>query len=302
MVRPTRGDTLQNGETGVVKPYFGFTPPMDYLLCDGAAVSRATYANLFKTISINITGTTANGNATITGVASTSNIANGMPISGPGIQAGSVVQSFVTDTSITMNQTATAGATVAIVIAPCGVGDGSTTFNVPDMRGRVAVGRDNMTSAAGLINLVTTATTTAGSAVLTGIPSTANIATGMAVYGVNIPAGASVLTVDSASQVTLVSGTGVLAGTSVATRFGLIDGGRVGATGGSPVDVLTIGQMPAHSHSLNIAANTVTTTSPTGSAPATGGTPTAGYTASVGSGQAHPNIQPSIVCNYIIRT
>jgi microcystin-dependent protein len=32
----------------------------------------------------------------------------------------------------------------AILVAPYGVGDGSTTFNVPDLRGRVVAGRDDM--------------------------------------------------------------------------------------------------------------------------------------------------------------
>jgi len=64
---------------GTVLPFAGATAPDGFLLCDGAAVSRATYVDLFVAI-----GTTHGG------------------------------------------------------------GDGSTTFNVPDLRGRVAAGRDNM--------------------------------------------------------------------------------------------------------------------------------------------------------------
>lgn len=61
--------------TGAVLPYAGTTAPANWLLCDGAAVSRATYADLFALI-----GTTF------------------------------------------------------------GAGDGSSTFNLPDMRGRHPVG------------------------------------------------------------------------------------------------------------------------------------------------------------------
>jgi len=60
---------------GRIEAYAGATAPTGYLLCDGTAVSRTTYATLFA-----VTSTTY------------------------------------------------------------GVGDGSTTFNVPDLRGRVAVG------------------------------------------------------------------------------------------------------------------------------------------------------------------
>lgn len=64
---------------GVVLPYAGSAAPTNWLLCDGSAVSRTTYADLYAAI-----GTTY------------------------------------------------------------GTGDGSTTFNLPDMRGRVAGGKDNM--------------------------------------------------------------------------------------------------------------------------------------------------------------
>lgn len=65
--------------SGVYMPYGGSSAPAGWLLCDGSAVSRTTYADLF----------TAIGTA-------------------------------------------------------YGVGDGATTFNVPDMRGRIPLGKDNM--------------------------------------------------------------------------------------------------------------------------------------------------------------
>ena len=67
--------SLPTEPTGVIKMYGSSTPPSGYLLCDGAAVSRTTYANLFAVI-----GTTF------------------------------------------------------------GVGDGSTTFNVPDIQRRIPIG------------------------------------------------------------------------------------------------------------------------------------------------------------------
>src|SRR5688572_13958247 len=69
--------------TGIAVPYAGSSAPTDWLLCDGSAVSRTTYANLFAVI-----GTTY------------------------------------------------------------GSGDGSTTFNLPDLRGRTVAGKDNMGGAA----------------------------------------------------------------------------------------------------------------------------------------------------------
>jgi hypothetical protein len=64
---------------GMLSPYAGTSAPANWLLCDGSAVSRTTYAALF-----------------------------------------------------------------AVTSTAYGVGDGSTTFNVPDLRGRVPAGLDNM--------------------------------------------------------------------------------------------------------------------------------------------------------------
>ena len=65
--------------SGVLMPYGGSSAPTGFLLCDGSAVSRSTYADLFSAI-----GTTY------------------------------------------------------------GSGNGSTTFNIPDLRGRVIAGQDDM--------------------------------------------------------------------------------------------------------------------------------------------------------------
>lgn len=72
-------DFIRPLPVGALVPYAGSSAPTGYLLCDGSAVSRSTYADLFTAISTTF-----------------------------------------------------------------GAGDGSTTFNLPDLRGRTAVGKDNM--------------------------------------------------------------------------------------------------------------------------------------------------------------
>lgn len=122
-----------------------------------------------------------------------------------------------------------------------GAGNGSTTFNVPDLRGRVAAGKDNMggTAASRLTN--------AGN----GNPG--------------------------------------------------IDGTVLGATGGADRHQLTQAQMPAHTHPVNNSASTtvggVYTTANLNAA--NGAQP---VTSSIGGDQAHPNTQPTIVLNYVIKT
>ena len=126
---------------GVIKPYAGLTPPTGYLFTDGAAVSRATYAALFAAMSIQTTGNFTSGSAVVTSIPSTANMQAGMPISGPRIQSGTVIQSVDSSTQITMSKTASSSGTgTACAVCPFGVGDGSTTFNLPDLRQRMPLG------------------------------------------------------------------------------------------------------------------------------------------------------------------
>lgn len=156
--------------SGALMSFAGSTTPAGWLLCDGSAVSRTTYASLFTAV-----GTTY------------------------------------------------------------GVGDGSSTFNLPDLRGRVPVGKDNMGGSAA--NRVTTA------------------------------------------------GSGV-------------DGATLGANGGAQTHTLTTAQLPAHTHALLTDTLTGGTNATLGKL--SGGTP--GATGSTGSGDAHNNMQPSLVANYLIKT
>jgi len=181
-----------------------------------------------------------------------------------------------------------------------GVGDGSTTFNLPDMRDRVPVGKGDMGgTAAALLTYTSNATTTAGSAVVTGITSTTGLAVGMVVVSANIPTGRTIASIDSATQITLNSGTSVLAGTA-STRFAVVDTATLGATGGTGVHALTTAQIPAHTHTVqaqsasSVNAGGFNTAMNTGAATLT--------SSSTGGGQAHPNVQPSAVANYIIKT
>jgi microcystin-dependent protein len=136
-----------------------------------------------------------------------------------------------------------------------GGGDGSTTFNLPDLRGRVAIAADNM-------------------------------------------------------------------GGSQAGRVNAVLGNGLGAVGGEQQHTLTIGEIPAHNHGATIndpghthAANNISGFVGSGIyGPATNGGSyeqplslqyaMTGISVAIGNnggGAAHNNLQPSIVCNYIIR-
>ncbi len=234
---------------GLIFPYAGDTAPTGWLLCDGAAVSRTTYADLFALI-----GTTY------------------------------------------------------------GAGNGSTTFNVPDLKGRVMIG-------AGTGNKVATFASRASNVItVTGLSNKANneFQTGQKVTYHTTSGVIGGLSNDTDYYIVK---TGPLTFSLATTRananagtvitlssdgsgtqtFTLALTARVrGETGGEENHSLTDSEMPSHSHS-----NDAVKYNGGGGGPGGGGsTPlqavvTIGET---GGDSEHSNMSPFGVVNFIIKT
>lgn len=145
MIASSGGSAAGAAPTGSSLWHYGMAPPSGYLVATGAAYSRTTYAALFSALTAQPVGTVTSGSPTLSAFSAGVPQAMwvGMPISGPGIPAGATITA-VASTTITISANATAttvGATVAV--CPFGVGDGSTTFNIPDARGKSFRGWDN---------------------------------------------------------------------------------------------------------------------------------------------------------------
>lgn len=134
---------LANPPTGSIQPYVGLTAPSGWLICDGNAVLRATYFDLFSSVSISIaSASTTNASNSVTNVSGlTSPTHVGWGIAGAGIPGGATITA-IAGTTVTISVNATATASVPIVVGPYGfTGDNNvTTFNVPDLQGRVPFG------------------------------------------------------------------------------------------------------------------------------------------------------------------
>ncbi len=84
-----------------------------------------------------------------------------------------------------------------------------------------------------------------------------------------------------------------------------VDGVTLGAAGGAQTHTLTVAQLPAHNHEINAAFPLIEGAgwsrgddAGTEAKPITRGSKN---TANNGSDQAHPNVQPTLVLNYIIK-
>lgn len=125
---------------GAFIDFGGFTAPLHYLLCDGAAYNRVTYKQLFNVIttteSVSLTST-----VTTFTVASAANYRAGMSIEGAGVPASTTISS-ISGLTITMSNPASSTTTSIIRFFLAGAGDGSATFNVPNLVGKVIAGAD----------------------------------------------------------------------------------------------------------------------------------------------------------------
>lgn len=218
--------TTESTPAGIIQQFGGTTAPTGYLICDGSAISRATYSGLFAAI-----GTSY------------------------------------------------------------GAGDGSTTFNLPDLRGRVAVGKSTDTEFDAMGETGGAKTHTLTTSQLPAHTHDVNPAsftttsTGDHTHTVNPP---STTTSTDGSHKHDLDGVAETYNTQTYSgNGGDGDAGRIYDTdyAGSHTHTLDIasftsGTDGAHTHTINVPSTTST---------------------SAGSGSAHNNLQPYMVVNYIIK-
>jgi microcystin-dependent protein len=145
---------------GTIVAYSGVALPSGWLWANGAVVSRTTYSALLAALSATSTVTiTIASPAVVTWTAH--GLSNDWPVQfsttgslPTGLTAGTTYY-VVSATTNTFQVAATAGGAAITtsgsqsgaqtgIFAPYGNGDGSTTFAVPDLRGRTPFGLDNL--------------------------------------------------------------------------------------------------------------------------------------------------------------
>jgi len=138
------GTSVGDGNSvGTILTWSGMIAPNQYQFAYGQALSRSTYPELYQALTLQTPVTCVGGNVTLTGIADTSNIPIGAAVEGNCIVVGSTVISKTINT-VTLSIAANISSTVTATFFPYGNGNGTTTFNVVDLRGKVAPGRTNM--------------------------------------------------------------------------------------------------------------------------------------------------------------
>lgn len=158
--------------------------PAGWLWADGAAVSRTTYAALFDAICPAFTGTIASGAGTITAVSENFTLLGGkaglvgarVECATPGVLGATAAVTDVAATTITVAPVSSAAVTGgSFRIFPHGNGNASSTFNVPNCKGRIMIGRQDM-GAGGSSGLITTAGSGIDGTVIGAVGGAQNVA------------------------------------------------------------------------------------------------------------------------------
>lgn len=153
--------------TGAIQMFGGNTAPSGWLLCDGTAVSRATYSALFAllfptvgtfTITLASPGVAtlaSHGMATGDGVylTTTGALPTGLSVNTRYWVIRIDANTFSLATSLAnalagtgINTSVSQSGVHTCILAPYGIGDGTTTFNTPNLKQRLPIGKDQTDS------------------------------------------------------------------------------------------------------------------------------------------------------------
>jgi microcystin-dependent protein len=150
---------LRVAPAGTVVPFAGITVPTNWLLCDGTAVSRSTYAALFAALTSNATVTLTiaspcvvswTGHGRVVGdkvsFETTGALPTGLSV-GTNYFVSNVINADSFRVSATLggadvNTSGTQSGTHTCRFNPHGCGNGTTTFNLPDATGRTVAGKE----------------------------------------------------------------------------------------------------------------------------------------------------------------
>jgi len=128
---------------GSVKMWAGLVAPAQYQFAYGQQVLRASFPDLLNAITLTSSVICTSGSAVLSGIVDTTQIAVGSNVEVSCVPGtGTVIA--VTPSTVTLSSTANISTTVNAVFFPFGNGNGATTFTLPDLRGYVVAGRDNM--------------------------------------------------------------------------------------------------------------------------------------------------------------
>lgn len=129
---------------GTVLPWSGLVAPNQYVFAYGQEISRSGFPEYYTAATQQLNVICSAASNILTGISDTSQVRIGSPVElALCVPVGTTVVSKTVAT-ITLSNASSVSINSVATFFPWGNGNGSTTFNVPDFRGYVLAGRDNM--------------------------------------------------------------------------------------------------------------------------------------------------------------
>ncbi len=318
---------------GVISPYGGRTAPTGWLLCDGTAVSRTTYATLFGVIAPAGTFTvtiaspavfTKNSHGLVAGDRISFTTTGGLPAG-----LATATEYYVLSTSLTantfkvalspegtvVNTSGSQSGTHTLYASTWGFGDGANTFNTPKLGGKtllgMGAGTETLKFESAAVNTGTDLVTipnynfpAQGQPVV--LTTTGALPTGLSLATTYYIVRASSTTIGfsttqaNADGAVLIDLTGAGSGVTTVT-FTNVTSTIVGINGGEETHGISITELAGHTHTLQVGNSTANGLGPyvDGSTSLTGNNSTSNST---GGDIQHNNMMPYATVNYIIKT
>lgn len=132
--------------TGMIADFAAPVAPTGWLELDGSVISTATYSGLFAVMSITSSGTRSSGNATVTGIPSTTGFKAGYYIFGTGISAGTTILTVDSAVQVTLSGPAGSSGTSAFFVSPWPMNTGTVTLPDLTTAGRFRRSRSSATT------------------------------------------------------------------------------------------------------------------------------------------------------------
>ncbi|KQO66038.1 hypothetical protein ASF22_05050 [Methylobacterium sp. Leaf87] len=131
---------------GTMVEYAGISPPLNWRFANGDYLVRSAYPALFEALTSRIPCDLTVGSATITNLAVPLGGYGliGAAVEGPGIPAGTFLGAVAGNQAVLSNPATQSGTQVFLRFCPYGNGADGYSFQLPDTRGRMIAGRDDM--------------------------------------------------------------------------------------------------------------------------------------------------------------
>lgn len=137
--------TIGDGNmVGTILLWSNFVVPPQYVLAYGQEIARVTYPAYLAAVTSVQSVFCTSGSPILTGLADTTQFPIGARVEVGCVPSLTAAIISKTTSTITLDTNANISITLNATIFPYGNGNGTSTFNVQDWRGRVPAGRDNM--------------------------------------------------------------------------------------------------------------------------------------------------------------